>query len=86
MSARIGRRRKGGNRAAGEIPIYIGMVKNDGAADGRELGGGGKAGLETMYGFQMESGVVAEFGGFSPLKSGGGADCPAVNPQNAFQI
>ena len=26
-----------------------------------------------MYGFQMESGVVAEFGGFSPLKSGGGA-------------
>ena len=27
-----------------------------------------------MYGFQMESGVVAEFGGFSPLKSGGGAE------------
>ena len=26
-----------------------------------------------MYGFQMESCVVAEFGGFSPLKSGGGA-------------
>ena len=27
-----------------------------------------------MYGFQMESCVVAEFGGFSPLKSGGGAE------------
>ena len=37
LSARIGRRRKGGNRAAGEIPIYIGMVKIEN--DGRRKGG-----------------------------------------------